>query len=195
MNLTITQFDQIEAYLKSQLSESDKYDFEQELAQNPDLEAELQTQQQLRSGLQTLALQSRIKAAQQRYARTQEPAEPVVIGINPKQNWLSSGWLAAASVVLILVFGWLYQARYYISGDVLAMADHEMSYKSLPMVFPKTATTTDKKRLTLQQADWYFALAYIKKGEKQKAKTMLKRITTAEGHLYQAKAKKLLATM
>jgi hypothetical protein len=195
MNLTITQFDQIEAHLKGQLSEKNQADFEQKLAQSPDLQAELQTQMQLRSGLQTLALQSRIKAAQQRYAAPQERVEPVVTAISPKQNWLNAYWLAAASVILVLGFGWLYQARYYISSDVLAMADQEMSYKSLPMALPKTATTTDKKRLTLQQADWYFALAYIKKGEKQKAKTMLKRIATTEGHLCQSKAKKLVAKM
>jgi hypothetical protein len=193
MNLTIEQFEQIEAYLKGQLSEADAQNFEQELAQNNELRVEVQTQRQLRFGLASLALENRIKAAHTRHISAEK--EAVVVPLLPQRSWFSNYWAAAASVVLVVGLALFYQNRYYISDEALAISDQEMSYKALPIEIPKNATEVDKKRRTLQKADWYFALAFIQKGEKQKAKTMLKRMATTEGHLYQAKAKKMLTKL
>ena len=191
MNLTLQQFERIEAYLSADCTAAEKKSFEQDLTQDEALRAELDVQKSFRLGLSTLALQYRIQDAHQRYALQETE---VVAFVRIWKNYF--GTLAvAASVVFILGLGWLYQSQYYISGAVLAVAQQEMSLKSVPFGMPKNSSQADKNRLNFQRADWFFALAFIQKGEKQKAKTILTRMSKTNGHLYQDKAKKLLEKM
>ena len=191
MNLTLQQFERIEAYLSEDASATEKRSFEDELRQDAALQAELDVQKSFRFGLSTLALQHRIEAAHQRYASQ----EPEVVAFVPIWKNYFGTLAVAASVAFILGLGWLYQSQYYISGAVLAVAHQEMSLKSVPFEMPKNSSQADKNRLNFQRADWFFALAFIQKGEKQKAKTILTRMSKTDGHLYQDKAKKLLEKM
>lgn len=191
MNLTLQQFERIEAYLSEDCTAIEKKSFEQDLTQDEALRVELDVQKSFRLGLSTLALQHRIEAAHQRHIA----AEAVVVPVIPVRRFNFGSWAMAASVVLVMGLGWLYQSQYYISGAVLAVAQQEMSLKSVPFEMPKNSSQADKNRLNFQRADWFFALAFIQKGEKQKAKTILTRMSKTNEHFYQDKAKKLLEKM
>jgi hypothetical protein len=185
MNITIEQFDRIEAYLKGQLNGAEKQVFEQEIASNPALTAEVETQRKLRLGFETIAIENRIKAAHQRYENGQKKVIPLN---NSKSNF--TYWVAAASIVLVV--GFFYQQQYYISSDTMRLVDEEIQYKSLPIEIPNDASVVEKQQLLSQKANWYMTLVLLKKGEKKKAKIRLQRMVDTPNHPYQSKAKRLL---
>jgi FtsZ-binding cell division protein ZapB len=215
MELTIEQFERIEAYLQGQLDTIKLLAFEAEMAENPALKEEVEAQRQVRFGLEVLAAEQRIKAAHRRHVerevveetKTESQieekevlAKTVPLGRTTSTPFSYTNWAVAASVVLVLgLGGWWYQNRYhnsqdsdYISPDALAMVAEENKYKALPIDFPKDANEADKRQLELQKIQWFMILDKIARGKKQEAKAELKKIAAIKGHPYQAKAKKLL---
>lgn len=197
MELTIEQFERIEAYLQGHLDTIKILAFEAEMAQNPALKEEVEAQRQIRFGLEVLAIEQRIKAAHQRYVEQEQDVEVqakiVPLGRTKTTSFSYTNWAAAASVVMILgLGGWWYQDRYYISSDAMAMTDQEMTYKNLPKVLPDSASIIDRNSVDLQKAQWFIALARIQAKDKKEAVRLLKLIAKTDGHPYQTKAKKLL---
>ena len=120
MNLSENQFEVIEAYLANELSPTDRASFETDLAQNPDLRAEVDHQRELRLGLRALGIEQALERAKAQYvAMTDSTQEPVITGnrtptatrwpervpdnqtmVKPLINWRY--WAAAASIVAVL---------------------------------------------------------------------------------------------
>jgi hypothetical protein len=204
MELTIEQFERIEAYLQGHLNTTKRLAFEAEMAQNPALKEEVEAQRQIRFGLDVLAIEQRIKAAHKRHVEREAVEETITesqieekevltktvpLGRTIPTPFSYTNWAVAASVVLVLgLGGWWYQNNYYISSDVLAMTNEEViAYKKLPKVLP-----TNNNSIESQKAQWFTALARIQAKDKKEAVRILKRIAKTKGHPYQTKAKKLL---
>ncbi|MEZ0612053.1 hypothetical protein ACAW74_26320 [Fibrella sp. WM1] len=106
------QFELIEAYLNQELSPTDRQSFEQEMASDDALQADVSLHRSLRLGLHGLAVEQRVRLAHERYkARPEQPesvaAEPTPV-LAPRwgANW--GRWAAAASVVLGLGIGFYF---------------------------------------------------------------------------------------
>lgn len=189
MNLSIEQFERIETYLKGQISEQERFIFEEEERQSEELRNEIQIHKDLHFGLENNGVMQNIIAAQERYkvnenSNSVEPVKPIYK--------LSFTQLAlAASFVLLIGFG-VYRNQYYISSDAMTFATDEIALKSSPFQLPFNISKSDKDILTKQRAEWFFALAFVKQKEKKKAKVILQRITQTENHPFKEQAKKLL---
>ncbi|MVM41298.1 hypothetical protein GO730_32475 [Spirosoma sp. HMF3257] len=126
MKLTEQQYELIEAYFNNDLSDTDRASFEGEFERDTDLKAEIQTQRELRLGLKALALDQRLKKAQQRWQQSnlsnhqiiqpQKDAEPtgkqILFGRQANTQRLGGFQYWVAAAVLIVVSGvgiWLYQ--------------------------------------------------------------------------------------
>lgn len=205
MDLTIEQFEYIEAYLQGQLSEEKRLAFEASLEQDADLKKEVETQRQLQLVLDSIGVKNRLKEAHQRYLdslkETEEQPEEVTTVIKPltstkERSFSFTNLAVAASVLFVVGFGWFYKTQYYLSSDVVSLAlDQEKMYKSAPIEFPKEASNDDKRKLTIQKAQWLGALAKIQAKDKKGAKQALTQIAETEGHLFQKNAKLLLEKM
>ncbi|WP_428667037.1 hypothetical protein [Runella sp.] len=205
MDLTIEEFERLEAYLQGYLTEDKRKEYEAEIAKNPALKQEIETQKQLFSGFKALkadfeqqqrltaessALKEQINAAHQRYLE-QEEKEVKVIPLTPKKPFSYTQWATAASVVLVLGFGWFYRAQYYIPSDARAMTDRELSYKDFALKLPPNPTPTDMIR-NKQKVLWFVAMAKLESKHKKQAKEILTKIAATNGHPYQEKAKTML---
>ncbi len=156
MTLSREQFDLIEAYLARELSAADAQAFEQEVAADPALQAEIQTQRTMRMGLQALAIEQRLQRARQRvladavtvdHSSSQQVDEPLVKPLNSRLRSLSWGYLTvAASVVLLLGIGvyWYQQQQQF---PELAYAD-TASTDQLTKSLPTDLRPTDRQRIT-----------------------------------------------
>lgn len=205
MDLSIEQFEYIEAYLLGQLSEDKRLAFEASLEQNADLKKEMETQRQLLVGLEGIGVQKRLKEAHQRYLaslkETEVPSGNVSTVIKPltsnKERSISFTNLAvAASVLFVIGFGWFYKTQYYLSSEVIVMAaEQEKLYNSAALVLPKEASAADKQKQVIQKAQWLGALAKIRVKDKKGAKQALTMIAETDGHLFQKNAKMLLEKM
>ena len=192
MNLSIEQFERIESYLKGQMSEQERFIFEEQERQSEELRNEVQVHKNLHFGLENNAVMQNIIAAQNRHNTndvnesnsSDEPVKPI-FRFNFTQLAL------AASFVLLIGFG-VYRNQYYISSDAMTFATNEIALKSSPFQLPSNISKSDKDILTKQRAEWFFALAFVKQKEKKKAKVILQRITQTENHPFKEQAKKLL---
>ncbi|CCH02186.1 hypothetical protein FAES_4186 [Fibrella aestuarina BUZ 2] len=107
------QFELIEAYLNQELSPADRQSFEQAMASDDALQADVRLHRSLRMGLHGLAVEQRVKQAHERYkARpddeaTSPTAEPTPL-LAPRQSAGWGRWAAAASVVLGLGVGYYF---------------------------------------------------------------------------------------
>ncbi|WP_375446692.1 hypothetical protein [uncultured Fibrella sp.] len=143
MTLSQEQFELIEAYLANELSAADAQAFEQEIAADAALQAEIETQRTFRMGLHALAIEQRLQLARQRVRQ----AEKEVVQATPdrleapgkpfpaRNRTLSWGyWAAAASIVLGLGIG-VYWYQHQQQAPELAYADTataDQLTKSLP---------------------------------------------------------------
>jgi len=192
MNLTIEQFEKIEAYLNNNLSETEKVNFELSFIRNMELQEEINTYKELRLGLQALAIEKKLANARKRFEVIEEKTETKIVTFTPVRNFKWQRIAVAASFFLVIGSGFFYKTKYYISSDAIAMTDQEMSYKSLPIELPNDATIIYKNRILQDKAQYFLALTYIKKGNKQKAKKVLKLIISDKKHLYFKKGQLLL---
>ncbi|MBL0300581.1 MAG: hypothetical protein IPQ23_02590 [Cytophagaceae bacterium] len=181
------QFEEIEAYLKNTLSVEEKIRFEEKMNTNSILLEEVELQKKLRLGFQAMAIEKQLYEAQKRFNN-----EFVVI---PQKKLFFTSWLAAASVIVIVGFGLFYKQQYYIPGDVKLIVNDEITYKNLPISFPNGMSLDEKNKLLQQKVQYFLALSYIQKGEKQKAKKILKLIVSDNAHRYYQKANFLLKKM
>ena len=126
MRLTEEQYELIEAYLKNELSASDRASFDADLRADADLQAEVDQQRNLRLGLRAIGIERALERARTQYkgrAATPEPAQtawqPTVV--RPLSTWRY--WAVAASTLLILGIGYYtYQQTAARRAD-LAYAD------------------------------------------------------------------------
>ncbi|TDE08293.1 anti-sigma factor [Dyadobacter psychrotolerans] len=201
MNLSIEQFEYIEAYLQGQLSEEKKQVFEASLDLDAELKKEVETQRQLRLGLQVIGVQKRLKEAHQRYLdnlddteKQEEEGNNVRPLSQPKTRQISwTNWAVAASIALVMSFGWLYKTQYYLSSEVIVFAAEQE--RKLAIDFRGEANTVDKQKLTIEKAQWLMALVKIKTKDKKEAKRLLTKIAETDGHSFQEDAKTLLYKM
>lgn len=107
------QFELIEAYLNQELSPADRQSFEQEMASDDALQADVRLHRSLRMGLHGLAVEQRVRQAHERYkARPDDEAAPSATEPTPLPaprrgaGW--GRWAAAASVVLGLGIGYYF---------------------------------------------------------------------------------------
>ena len=192
MNLSIEQFERIESYLKGQMSEQERFVFEEEERQSEELRNEIQIHKDLHFGLENNAVMQNIIAAQNRYNANEESDNNSANETGRPIFKFSFTQLAlAASFVLLIGFG-VYRNHYYISSDAMSFANEEIALKSSPFQLPSNISKSDKDILTKQRAEWFFALAFVKQKEKKKAKVILQRITQTENHPFKEQAKKLL---
>lgn len=189
MNLTIEQFERIESYLKGQMSEQDRFIFEEDERQSPELRNQIQIHKDLLFGLENNGIMQNIVAAQKRYNTAEESnIKPIE---RPIFKFSFSQLALAASLVLLIGSGIFYKAQYYVSSDATILAEG-MTSKSSPFQLPSNISKSDKDLLTKQRAEWFFALTFVKQKEKKKAKVILQRITQTENHPFKEQAKKLL---
>ena len=155
MTLSQEQVELIEAYLANELSAADRQAFEQDIADDPAMQAELQTQRAMRLGLQALAIEQRLQRARQRVAEQanstkgdadNQPDAPVKPLIGTKQAPRWGYWAAAASVVIGLGFGlgvYWYQHQPAPELAYLDPATTDQLTKSLPA----DLRPTDRQRI------------------------------------------------
>ena len=147
------QAELIEAYLANELSAVDMQTFEQDMAADPDLQAEVATYRQLRLGLKALAIEERLQRARQQVQANAEKADQLIDSQVPVKklpvkssrsgtSW--THWAAAASVVLGLGLGlYIYQQQ---TLPELAYADTATA-DQLTKSLPATLLPTDRHRL------------------------------------------------
>lgn len=200
MDLTIEQFERIEAYVNQQLTDAEKQTFDAELSQNEPLRSEVETQRHLRLGMRAIGIQRSLQQAQQRYRQNQTNGAADIGRVIPFQGTVRNSffryWAAAASVVILLGAGWLvYQNQQRVPTEVVAMAELELNDATLK-AFPKDSLTYLSKQSInpriKQQAEWYIALSLLKKDRKADARKILNRIAKDPEHAYFAKAKAIL---
>jgi hypothetical protein len=192
MNLSIEQFERIESYLKGQMSEQERFIFEEEERQSEELRNEIQIHKDLHFGLENNAVMQNIIAAQNRYnANDVNDSNSSNESVKPIFKFSFPQLALAASFVLLIGFG-VYRNQYYISSDAMTFATNEIALKSSPFQLPSNISKSDKDILTKQRAEWFFALAFVKQKEKKKARVILQRITQTENHPFKEQAKKLL---
>jgi hypothetical protein len=192
MNLSIEQFERIESYLKGQMSEQERFIFEEEERQSVELQNEIKIHKDLHFGLENSGVMQNIIAAQKRYNLNVEDTDEETGGVvKPIFKFSFTQLALAASFVLLIGFG-VYRNQYYISSDAMTFANDEIALKSSPFQLPSNISKSDKDILTKQRAEWFFALAFVKQKEKKKAKVILQRITQTENHPFKEQAKKLL---
>lgn len=142
MTLSQEQVELIEAYLTNELSAADRQAFEQDITDDPAMQAELQTQRDMRLGLQALAIEQRLQRARQRMAeqampkskaidnQLYAPIKPLVV---TKQAPRWGYWAAAASVVIGLGLSiYWYQHQPTQELAYLDSATTDQLTKSLP---------------------------------------------------------------
>lgn len=193
MNLSIEQFERTESYLRGQMSEQERFIFEEEVKQSIDLRNEIQIQKELHFGLENNGVMQNIIAAQNRYNASEVDnldSDDKPISSIFKFSFTQLAW--AASFVLLIGFGGYYKSQHYISLDAMTFANDEIALKSSPFQLPSNIPKSNREILTRQRAEWFFALAFVKQKEKKKAKVILQRITQAENHPFKEQAKKLL---
>lgn len=184
------QFDRIESYLQGTLTVSDKQAFEANLLTDPTLKTEIEMQQKLRLGLQALAIEKKLTAAQQ---RTKQPAvTPVIRKLTPFLLWG-----IAASILVVLGAGWgIWQWNVGSDNAPLAvLAEQEMvdtQYKAMPFDSLQKLTQSANSALARDKAEWYVALVYLRQGKKKEAGILLDKIAKDPEHTYHQKANKLL---
>jgi len=184
------QFDRIEAYLQNTLSEAEKQSFEVDLETDDTLRAEMEIQEKWRLGLRALAIEKQLLNAKERANRSTKV--PIIRKISTFQVWSM-----AASIVLVLGLGWwIWQMNSTSETDQLAaLAEQEMTdvrYKAMPLDSLQKLTKTADLRNAREKAEWYVALAYLKKGRKKEAKDLLTRISKNPQHTYSQRARLLL---
>lgn len=107
MKLTEEQFELIEAYLKNELSALDRASFEQDLAADAELRAEVNHQRDFRLGLRALGIQRALEQASSQYnasaGTTTRVLESTTV-VRPLSMWRY--WAAAASVAVMLGVGY-----------------------------------------------------------------------------------------
>ncbi|GAB3641214.1 hypothetical protein [Spirosoma arcticum] len=110
MRLTEEQYELIEAYLKNELSASDRTSFETDMATDADLRTEVDRQRDLRLGLRAIGIERTLDRARTQYRATL----PLPDSTRANANWqptlvrsLSTWryWAVAASAVLVLGVG------------------------------------------------------------------------------------------
>ena len=181
MELSIEEFELMEAYFNGELAESQKEAFEQRIQTDPGFREEVLIQAKIREGLRSLASRNRdsenleikeeIAAAGKRYHASSQPA------FRP--------FSLAASVLIVLCLGWVYRVQYYIPEDARATAKMMQSTKTRSV--PPALDNTNSR------AEWEKALAIIAgQGKKSEAKKILKRIAADSSHPQQENAKRLL---
>lgn len=168
------QFELIEAYLNQELSSTDRQSFEQELAADESLRADVAAYRALRLGLRGLTIERRVRQAYERYKvrpSGEQPvaANPLTSGATTRQPvvvtrsarpWLR--WAAAASVALC---AGLYVYQQTTPSADLAYADQSVhrslrgSADQLAKSLPASLAPTDRAHL-LKAIEHYKAGQY-----------------------------------
>lgn len=106
MKLTEEQYELIEAYLKNELSASDRTSFEADMTTDADFRTEVDRQRDLRLGLRAIGIERTLERARAQYSLTvAEPARtnPQPTIVRSLSTWRY--WAVAASAVLVLGIG------------------------------------------------------------------------------------------
>lgn len=103
MRLTEEQYELIEAYLKNELSATDRASFETDIQTDAELRAEVDRQRDLRLGLRALGIQQALERARTQYKASLPTTESAAV-VRSLTTWRY--WAAAASVVVILGIGY-----------------------------------------------------------------------------------------
>ena len=165
MKLTEEQFELIEAYLKDELSVTDRTSFEQDIAADAELLAEVYRQRDFRLGLRALGIQRALDQARERYKAPTATSEPITI-VRPLSTWRY--WVAAASVVVVLGIGYYaYQQSASRQADI-AYAETSDTNDTLLKNFP-SGTVSAKTR-----ARFLDALSKYKAGKHEDVISQLK---------------------
>lgn len=149
MRLTEEQYELIEAYLKNELSATDRVSFESDVEADAELKAEVDRQRDIRLGLQALGIQRALKRAKTQYKTSLPTAtseRELLTVVRPLYKW--QYWVAAASVVIVLGVGYyLYQQTASRQFDIaytetVTSASNDDMLKSFPSenVAPETRT-------------------------------------------------------
>lgn len=106
MKLTEEQYELIEAYLKNELSVSDRTLFETDMQSDAELRTEVDRQRDLRLGLRAVGIERALQQARAQYKTTSTESarpgwQPTVV--RPLSTWRY--WAVAASTVVILGIG------------------------------------------------------------------------------------------
>lgn len=106
MKLTEEQYELIEAYLKNELSASDRTLFEADMRADAELQTEVDRQRDLRLGLRAVGIERTLQQARAQYKATSTESarlswQPTLV--RPLSTWRY--WAVAASTVLILGIG------------------------------------------------------------------------------------------
>ena len=181
MELSIEEFELMEAYFRGELSEAQKESFEKRIKTNAGFQKEVLIQAKIREGFRGIAskninpeIKEEIAAAGKRY---HSPSRPT-----------SRPFSMAASVLIVLSLGWAYRVQYYIPEDAQTTAK-TMQHRAFSSPLPQGGT----KNIILQDPEWEKALTIIAgRGKKSEAKKILKKIAADSTHPQQKNAQTLL---
>ncbi|AQG82152.1 hypothetical protein [Spirosoma montaniterrae] len=104
MNFSEEDYELIEAYLANELSATDRAAFEADMQRNPDLQAEVSLQRNLRLGLRAIGIEKAVMQARSQY----EAIKPAAASVRPlvsSRSWFY--WAVAASIVAVLTIGYV----------------------------------------------------------------------------------------
>jgi tetratricopeptide (TPR) repeat protein len=154
--------EQIRRYLSEQLSESERQAFEQQLAQKPEIQAEVEHYRQLKSGLKSLHAQEMRQKLQQWEAERKTLPAPVPL-LLPEQNrnrrWLRyASYAAVASFLLLLLplgyYVLLPQAETHSYESLLAQELQELPF---PNMLRGSVSSEDSLTLWYKMGAGYYA--------------------------------------
>ncbi|WP_080241177.1 hypothetical protein [Spirosoma rigui] len=135
MKLTEEQYELLEAYLKNELSTSDRTLFEADMRADSDLLAEVDRQREIRLGLRAIGIERVLERAKTQYKSTLPASgtrQPAIV--RPLATWRY--WAMAASIVVILSVA--YVAYQETAGGRRDMAYADTMTDELTKGFPAT---------------------------------------------------------
>ena len=165
MRLTEEQHELIEAYLKNELSASDRTSFESDLRADAELLAEVDRQRDLRLGLRAIGIERTLERARTQYRATLTTPTPMPEPVRPAwqptvvrslSTW--HYWAVAASVVLILGVGlYTYQQT---AGSRTDIAYADTMPDELTKGFPSDSISSDVRARFMDALTSYKAGRY-----------------------------------
>jgi hypothetical protein len=181
--MSFEEFEIINAYLKKQLSEKDRSEFEDDLSLSENRLRNVRLYKDIFTGLEAIGVEKKVQEAHGRYKKSLQFQKKTVLPF-----WLRKGWSIAAMITIVLssTMGIWYYQKSNISEEATLFAQHELEDISLKS-YPSNTETVSRHK-----AEWYMALVYVKKRDKQKANGLLERIARDKQHAYRLKALQLL---
>lgn len=189
------------------LSEKEKEILRQEILQRPELQQELELQNQLKSGLESVFLKKKIKGIRQQEVKQiqqqevkQTKTRPLWVYISIAATFILAGYFVFSEYRLHRESQTLFTA-YYHKTDLqinalpsFTEADTQLYEQGLADLDAGNAEAAIENLSKSKHpfASWYLALAYLKDNNRAEARKLLESIVKEKENIFNSEAKELL---